>query len=305
MGAEDLQPLLDMGFEKERAEIAVKQGNLEAALQWLEKNQDTPLEELQSDQISTQAIADGGVALSLICNDCSKKFRTQAAAEFHAEKSGHQNFAESTEEIKPLTEEEKKAKLEELRQKAAARKAGQSQEDKEAQKRNEQIKRKATKETQDLKEELAKKEQIKDAEKKRKEKQADIDAKARIKAKIEADKAERKAKAEREKAAREGRQVQAEAAAAVAAPVSSSGPSKPAGAYTETRMRFQTPGGNVMKTFPVETTLFEVAHQLESEHGTTVSSFVQNFPKKIYDQVDFGSTLKELGLVPSASLVVK
>jgi len=305
MGAEDLQSLLDMGFEKERAEIAAKQpGGIEAALSWLEKNQDTPLDELQEEQISTQAIADGQVALSLVCNDCGKKFRTQAGAEFHASKTEHADFSESTEEIKPLTEEEKKAKLAELRAKAAAKKATQSVEDKEAAKRNEQIKRKATKDSQDLKEELAKKEQIKEAQKKRLEKQADVDAKARIKAKIEADKAERRAKAEREKAAREGRQIEAEAAASTAAPASN-GPSKPAGAYTETRMRFQMPGGNIQKTFPVETTLFEVAKQLESESGTTIASFVQNFPRKTFDQVDFGSTLKELGLVPSASLMVK
>ncbi len=49
----------------------------------------------------------------------------------------HVDFAESTEEIAPLTEEEKKAKLEELRLKLAEKKAGQSVEDKEAQKRNE------------------------------------------------------------------------------------------------------------------------------------------------------------------------
>ena len=32
--------------------------------------------------------------------------------QMHAARTGHQNFAESTEEIKPLTEEEKKAQLE-------------------------------------------------------------------------------------------------------------------------------------------------------------------------------------------------
>lgn len=51
--------------------------------------------------------------------------------------SGHTDFSQSTEEIKPLTEEEKKAKLEELRQKAAARKAAQEIKDKEAAKKNE------------------------------------------------------------------------------------------------------------------------------------------------------------------------
>ena len=59
-----------------------------------------------------------------------------------------------------------------------------------------------------------------------------------------------------------------------------------------------------MKNFPAETTLFEVAHALAEENGTQASSFTQNFPKKIFDQSDFGMTLKEAGLVPSAALIV-
>lgn len=38
---------------------------------------------------------------------CNKKFRTDSEIEFHAVKTGHQTFSESTEEIKPLSEEEK------------------------------------------------------------------------------------------------------------------------------------------------------------------------------------------------------
>jgi hypothetical protein len=37
-----------------------------------------------------------------------KKFRSQGQAEFHASKTQHVDFAESTEEIAPLTEEEKR-----------------------------------------------------------------------------------------------------------------------------------------------------------------------------------------------------
>lgn len=74
---------------------------------------------------------------SLACNECGKKFRSQAQAEFHASKSGHVDFSESTEEIAPLTEEEKKARLEELRQKLAAKRALQAEQDKVDQKRNE------------------------------------------------------------------------------------------------------------------------------------------------------------------------
>lgn len=60
-----------------------------------------------------------------------------------------------------------------------------------------------------------------------------------------------------------------------------------------------------MKTFPAETTLFEVAEALKAE-GNNVSSFTMNFPRKVFEgAVDFGKTLKEAGLVPSAALIVK
>lgn len=128
---------------------------------------------------------------------------------------------------------------------------------------------KATKETQEAKEELARKEQIKEAARKRQEKQDDIEAKRRIKAKIEADKEERRRKAEEAKAAREGR---APESASVAAAAASAGP-KTVANHNEARLRLQTAGGNVVKTLPAETTLFEVAEMLRSETGTTVTSF--------------------------------
>ncbi len=157
---------------------------------------------------------------------------------------------------------------------------------------------------QDIKEDLQKKEQLKEAAAKRKEKQDEVAAKARIKAKIEADKEERRLRAEKEKAAREGRAPPA--VPAVAQLPTSSGPvaSKPASEYTESRLRFQTPAGNIQKSFPVETTLFEVASALTQETGSEVQSITQNYPKKVFDNMDFGATLKELGLVPSASLIV-
>lgn len=56
---------------------------------------------------------------------CGKLFNSSLAVEFHATKSGHDRFSESTEEKKPLTEEEKKEQLklldEKLRQKRKER----------------------------------------------------------------------------------------------------------------------------------------------------------------------------------------
>ncbi|MCJ1350944.1 MAG: hypothetical protein MMC33_000926 [Icmadophila ericetorum] len=337
----DLEVLVSMGFERTRAELAVKKSGgrqypiipdisvwtflihatVQGAIDWLEQVQDKSIEEINASAAKANtttiaaddddpnaeppALKAGEVAHSLVCNDCGKKFRSQAQAEFHASKTQHVDFSESTEEIAPLTEEEKKAKLEELRLKLKGKREGMSEQDKLDKKKNEEIRRKSTKETQDLKEELAKKEQIKEAQAKRREKQAEAAAKEKIKAKIAADKEERRLKAEKDKAEREGRAPVIPSASTPAPTTSGPVASKPASAYTETRMRFQTPSGNIQKSFPVETTLFEVAVALNTESGLQVQSFLQNFPKRIYDQADFGATLKELGLVPSASLIVK
>ena len=51
--------------------------------------------------------------------------------------SGHDQFEESTEEIAPLTEEEKKQRLQELREALAEKRAKQSLVDREEQKKNE------------------------------------------------------------------------------------------------------------------------------------------------------------------------
>jgi len=310
----DLEQLLEMGFEKERAKLAVKTtGGIQAALQWLEDNQDKSLDEIKGPAPTTTdtdpnaeppALKEGEVAKSMVCEDCGKKFRSVAQAEFHASKTEHMNFSESTEEIAPLTEEEKKQRLEELRAALAEKRAKQVVLDKEEQKKNEKIRMKSTKEVQSIKEDLEKKERLKEAAAKRQEKLNDIAAKKKIQEKIAVDREERRLKAEKQKAEREGRApppdptiIAANAAVVVNNPVS---------IHTEARLRLQTSGGNIQKTFPVETTLFEVARVVEAESGGPVESFTMTYPKKTFSgNIDFGKTLKEAGLIPSAVLIVK
>lgn len=115
---------------------------VQGAIEWLEKNQDKALDEIisttEADQtIKPTSLAPTEEARSLVCNECGKGFKSKEQAEFHATKTGHVDFAESTVEIAPLTEDEKKAKLEELRQKLAQKRAGTSEQDKLDQKRNE------------------------------------------------------------------------------------------------------------------------------------------------------------------------
>ena len=60
-----------------------------------------------------------GYAVRTVCRvvcvplllSCGKLLRSDVEVQAHASRTGHSNFAESTEEIKPLTEEEKKAKI--------------------------------------------------------------------------------------------------------------------------------------------------------------------------------------------------
>jgi DNA repair exonuclease SbcCD ATPase subunit len=311
--AGDLDQLVDMGFDREKSQMALnKAGNLTNAIDWLDKHADKSIDQIKADQAEDDeapALQAGEKAQSMICNECQKKFRSMAQAQFHAEKSGHTDFAESTEEIAPLTEEEKKARLEELRQKLAEKRAKMSEQDKIEQKRNEEIRKKHTKEQDDAKEELARKEQIKEALKKKQEKAADIAAKKRIKDKIEADKAARKAKQEEEKRMRANPSAYDPGAPTVTATggaslASAAAPSKTAN-HSEARLRLQTDSGNVMQTFPADTTLFEVAEAIKEQNGTQAQSFSQNFPRKTWDYSDFGMTLKEAGLVPSAALIVK
>jgi hypothetical protein len=154
-----------------------------------------------------------------------------------------------------------------------------------------------------LKEDLAKREQVKEAQKKRAEKAADLAAKKRIQEKIAADKEERRLKAEKVKAEREGRTV---VAAPEPAPAPVATGERKSVVHTEARLRLQLASGTVQKSFGVETTLFEVAQALQADGSPEVQSFTMTFPRKTFSgSLDFGKTLKEAGLVPSAVLIVK
>lgn len=116
----DKEALLDMGFDKDRVELAVKKSGgrkfesphtvweflakfsftVQGALQWLEENQDKSLEDIQAAEAEAAADDDDegatmakiaeletGQARSLVCNDCGKLFKNKDLASFHASKT--------------------------------------------------------------------------------------------------------------------------------------------------------------------------------------------------------------------------
>lgn len=60
-------------------------------MNWLERTQDTPIDELVEEEkgveVEAAALGEGQVAQSIVCNDCGKKFRNKELAGFHAEKT--------------------------------------------------------------------------------------------------------------------------------------------------------------------------------------------------------------------------
>ncbi|TFL03799.1 DNA-binding protein [Pterulicium gracile] len=325
----DRDTLLGMGFDQSRVDWAMKAtGNrgLQPAMDHILANEGKPVPDPGSvteapassggamdvdDDEDAEALKALGVsagseveAKSIKCSICSKVFRNTALANFHAEKSGHDQFEESTEEIKPLTEEEKKERLEELRAKMGEKRAKKAVEDAKEQKANEDIRRKAGKDMTQIREDLQAKEIMKEQEQKRRDKIEDAKAKAAVKAQIEADKKARVEKAAREKALREGRSVEATPAAAIPKPAAATSSSNAKEARIQ--IRLASGGQPLTTTLPSESPLQAVADFVTSQNTSIDASslsFTQSFPRKTFTQADFSKTLKELGLTPSAALM--
>ncbi|KAH9057437.1 ubiquitin-related domain-containing protein [Lactarius vividus] len=360
----DKDVLISMGFDPARVEWALRATNnkgLQPAMDFILEHNDDPIPDAPSgaaetssaqpqsvpmdedDDEETAALravygspgaadqADSGVeARSIKCSECGKIFKNTALANFHAEKSGHDQFEESTEEIKPLTEEEKQQKLIELREKMNEKRARKAAEEAKEAKANELIRRKAGKEASQIKEDLKNKQILKDLEAKRRgssslfnppssriperndvlEKEDDKKALAAIKAQIEADKRQRAQKAAQEKALRDG--------AAPAPPADAAGSSAPSAApattsvpgreFKDTRLQIRLASGGqpLTTTLPSDSTLREVAEFVAGQTLTVdvdTVTFTQQFPRKQFSASDFSRSLRDLGLTPSAVLI--
>ncbi|OBZ83937.1 UBX domain-containing protein 1 [Choanephora cucurbitarum] len=313
--ASDLDTLVSMGFSLNKVKKAMKATNgagLQPAMDWLLEHpevSDEPEEETVAPTLSStnqsqqqQSAEEGEIkegeqtAQSLICNDCQKLFRDATGAELHATRTGHQNFAESTEAIKPLTEEEKKEKLAELKARMAAKRSAREQQEAEEKKQAEKIRRKQGQDLTEVKEALEAKEIQKALEKKKREKEEEKLAKARVKAQIEQDKRDRAAKKEAAK--------QTQPQAPVEQPKAASLPSVKK-EYTETRLQIRAPGSAPLThTFDVSATLQDVFDYLQTQGCNSPFTLSTTFPRKTFAAQDQQKTLKELDLVPSAALAL-
>ncbi|KAJ3106403.1 hypothetical protein HDU97_006388 [Phlyctochytrium planicorne] len=313
--ASDKETLISMGFSEAkvvRALKATKNAGLQPAMDWLLAHADDPDVEMEEggDAPAADGADDDGeitedqvTAQSLKCDDCGRLLRDATAAEMHAIKTQHVNFSESTTAIKPLTEEEKKAKLEELKARLAQKKEEKRLLEIEEMKSKEKIRRKTGQEMNAIKDRIKEQDMKKALDAKMREKEDEKNARAKIRAQIEQDKKDRAARLEKEKLARQGSSgdVAASPAALITTQASGSVSTKD---YTEARIQFRLPtGGTVTHTFQSTDTLSAVYEFIAPQVGNDSFKLLQTFPRQVLSERD--KTLKDLKLVPSSSLVVQ
>ncbi|XP_013788689.2 UBX domain-containing protein 1-B-like [Limulus polyphemus] len=236
---------------------------------------------------------------SLQCDECGKKFKSETEVEFHAVKSGHQSFSESTEEIQPLTEDDKREQLRKLEERIKQRRLEREELEKKSAIEREKQRRKTGQELTLAKQKMEEEEIKRLAEQKRKEKLEEKMARQRVLEEIERDKQARKEKFNI-------------GPPAVAAPSPPSQPvqevSIPKGVrYSQHRLQIRlTNGQTLTNSFGASEALAAVRLYIELNRtdGGLPFSLMTTFPRKVFTEEDMQKPLKALGLVPSAVLTV-
>jgi hypothetical protein len=177
-----------MGFPLIRAQkglIHGNGGNVEGAIEWLLQHQD---DDDIDDPIPAEPVQK---AQAYKCNECGKILSNMANLELHANKTGHADFEESTDQVKPLTAEEKAAKLSEIKELVKAKRQEREEKEKSEDVDREKQRRFMGKEMAKTKEEMEIIQRKRDVELRRKEKEAFQRERLRLRDELARDKAER------------------------------------------------------------------------------------------------------------------
>ncbi|KAL3816163.1 hypothetical protein ACHAXA_001650 [Cyclostephanos tholiformis] len=205
---EDVTSLTEsMGFSLIRAQKGLLHGNggtVEGAVEWLLEHQDDddidePIPMVPREKSAGVGGGDdgiggkGGVAISYKCVATGKIFANMADLELHANRTGHSDFEETTECKRPLSPEEKAAKILEIKSLLKAKRAERELREKAEDIDRERQRRFMGQEMAKTREQMEIEERRRLAQMHKREKENAIKERARIRAELEKDKRERMA----------------------------------------------------------------------------------------------------------------
>ncbi|KAJ1653427.1 UBX domain-containing protein 1 [Dispira simplex] len=300
---EIIQTLTEMGFPRDKinqALTATDNQGLQPAMDWLLAHADDATGESTTDTAATPTQENTPVAQSLRCNECEKNFKSVTEAEYHASKTGHTDFAESIETVKPLTAEEKAQRLVQLKKRMAEKKAERLAREAEEERERERLRRASGREFTKVKEDIVEKQILRDIEAKKREKREDQLARQRIKQQIEQDKKERAARREQERLARQELPVTTDTVVP-----SADTPVVHTEGFQRTRIQIRpTEGPPFTHNFDADAQLDQIYDFVRAKTGAENFTLMTTFPRRTLSIDQGGQTLRELGLVPSAALAM-
>lgn len=302
----ELDHLLEMGFSKTLAQRALEStGNmgLDAAMDWLAEHQDS--DEAEPSEINNNSGEHPKETLpeakSLKCDDCGKFLRNEDEVQLHSARTGHVNYSQSEEEIRPLTEEERRAQLEKLQDLLRAKKSQREAQEKQEELEREKSRRRQGKDLISAKTKFEEDEIRRMVEQKRREKEEDKAYRERLKADIAREREEKRLRDR-------GEQPDASEVtkpSIVQPPVSSNS--------TVCRLQLRLPSGPPLRaefgaSEPLSAVILHISQRWpDAPSGVDPASVrvFTTFPKKDYTEDDLQTPLCELGLCPSAVLIAR
>lgn len=302
-----LESLLEMGFDRNRAEKAVANtGNqgIEQAMDWLMEHENDP--DIDEPYVPPAGNILGGEAQSQPSTADSSEGQ-EGQESFEGIAGGDIGYIETEDGVKrPMTEEEKNEQVKRLEELMRVKQAERRERERAEEVEREKQRRKQGQELQQIRQKLQDDEMKKIAEQRQREKMEDKMARQRVKEKIARDREER---------AQKFGGIAPSSTAASSQPgqpspssPTSQGPPPTKKEYDESRIQVRLLDGSTITTvFKAQEPLAAVRVYVQMNGNTPEGqdfTLLSPYPRHVYTELDMEKPLKELGLVPSAVLVV-
>lgn len=287
--------LTDMGFLPNRATKAwAIMGNrgVQAAMDWLlEHNEDPDIDEPYKAP-EGNVLGGGGGSSTPIVNETSSV----------------PTNSENPEVVKPqMTPEEKMEQTRKLQERINQKRLENEELERKRQIESEKKRREEGKSLAQIKADIDFKEAQKLAAERRREKREDALARQRVKDEIARDRAEKKARLEREKLMKANNASAAPPAPTQQLPMPIA--SSTSSTHTHARLQIRLPDGTTLKeTFSSTEQLAAVRLYIEmnrKDGSSTDFDLMTTFPRRVFTEEEYNHPLSELGLSPSANVIVK